>query len=390
MDLTKAYKILELPHGSSLSEVKQAYRDLVQIWHPDRHEQNERVRKKAAEKTKELNAAYECVCLYFDSLKTSESIDGGSEDGTISDTVIICPQCGAKNQCLSPLDIAEIRCGWCGCYLDREGQKLREDDKKQMRRTLCADSACAGVIDSTGKCSKCGRTYAEVTAAAREETEKRNLQRNLSERQLRHKKAVLYTLACICAVVIFLFIYIEFRSPSVDGVGPLSDPVPASETVSGGSEAPIEQEPINPNRLITGFAPYTGSVWSGHSDIAVVNDTDTDAVVRVIRFRDNREERVRNFYIRARDRFAIDRIPPGEYVLRVAYGRDWNAKDEKFNYRRSFGETQRFTVDETTWTERIGGSEVQNTRSSSLFISLQKEPQGNFESHSITETEFSR
>jgi len=112
--------------------------------------------------------------------------------------------------------------------------------------------------------------------------------------------------------------------------------------------------------------------------------------VRVIRFRDNREERVRNFYIRARDRFAIDSVPPGEYVLRVAYGRDWNAKDEKFNYRRSFGETQRFTVDETTWTERIGGSEVQNTRSSSLFISLQKEPQGDFESHSITEAEFSR
>lgn len=58
MDLKNCYKILEIQQNASLTEIKQAYRDMIGIWHPDRYAQNPRLQKKATEKLKELNIAY--------------------------------------------------------------------------------------------------------------------------------------------------------------------------------------------------------------------------------------------------------------------------------------------------------------------------------------------
>jgi hypothetical protein len=58
MDLKNCYKILEIQQTASLSEIKQAYRDMIGIWHPDRYVQNPRLHEKATEKLKELNIAF--------------------------------------------------------------------------------------------------------------------------------------------------------------------------------------------------------------------------------------------------------------------------------------------------------------------------------------------
>jgi hypothetical protein len=153
-------------------------------------------------------------------------------------------------------------------------------------------------------------------------------------------------------------------------------------------DVPIELEPIDPSRLGTDSAPHTGGIRSGHSEITVDNVADTDAVVRVVRFRDRNQEKVRSFYIRSTDRFVANLIPPGEYVLRVAFGKDWDSETKKFNYRQSFAETQRFTVEETAWTEASEDRNVLRTRSSKLSITLDGLPLGNFQSHPINENEF--
>ena len=57
-DLERYYGILGLEPGAPAEEVKQAWRDLAQVWHPDRFAGNERLRQKAQEKLKELNEAY--------------------------------------------------------------------------------------------------------------------------------------------------------------------------------------------------------------------------------------------------------------------------------------------------------------------------------------------
>jgi curved DNA-binding protein CbpA len=58
MDILKCYKILELDHEPSREEVREAYIDMVRVWHPDRFTNNPRLRKKAEEKLKEINIAY--------------------------------------------------------------------------------------------------------------------------------------------------------------------------------------------------------------------------------------------------------------------------------------------------------------------------------------------
>ena len=54
----RCYEILGLEPGASPERVKQAYRDLVQVWHPDRFEHDPPLQKKAQEKLKEINEAY--------------------------------------------------------------------------------------------------------------------------------------------------------------------------------------------------------------------------------------------------------------------------------------------------------------------------------------------
>ncbi|MFN6566691.1 molecular chaperone DnaJ [Nostoc minutum NIES-26] len=57
LDIDRAYEILGLTPGASPAQVKQAYRKLVKIWHPDRFFDQEQ-KQEAEEKIKTINAAY--------------------------------------------------------------------------------------------------------------------------------------------------------------------------------------------------------------------------------------------------------------------------------------------------------------------------------------------
>ena len=60
-DLSKHYQLLGLKPGASPEEMKQAYRDLVKVWHPDRFLHDDRMRALAQDKLKEINGAYEML-----------------------------------------------------------------------------------------------------------------------------------------------------------------------------------------------------------------------------------------------------------------------------------------------------------------------------------------
>jgi DnaJ-class molecular chaperone len=70
MDIEKCFAILELDLRASQNELKQAYKDMVNVWHPDRFSENPRLRKRAEEKLKEINVAYEMLSSYLSSKKS--------------------------------------------------------------------------------------------------------------------------------------------------------------------------------------------------------------------------------------------------------------------------------------------------------------------------------
>ena len=56
------YAVLDLDPSASPAEIHQAYRDLVQVWHPDRFAHNPRLQRKADAKMRAINAAYARLC----------------------------------------------------------------------------------------------------------------------------------------------------------------------------------------------------------------------------------------------------------------------------------------------------------------------------------------
>ena len=58
------YQVLEVKSGASQADIKQAYRDLAKVWHPDRFSGDSPLQQKAQEKLTRINAAYEFLKSY--------------------------------------------------------------------------------------------------------------------------------------------------------------------------------------------------------------------------------------------------------------------------------------------------------------------------------------
>ena len=72
MDIQRCFEILEIDSGAAPDEAKQAYKDIVNVWHPDRFSNNPRLKRKAEEKLKEVNVAYETVESFLSGKKEVE------------------------------------------------------------------------------------------------------------------------------------------------------------------------------------------------------------------------------------------------------------------------------------------------------------------------------
>jgi len=66
-DCAKYYAVLGLNGDATEADVKQAYKDLAKVWHPDRFGENdERLRGKAEERLKEINGAYSHISKHWE------------------------------------------------------------------------------------------------------------------------------------------------------------------------------------------------------------------------------------------------------------------------------------------------------------------------------------
>jgi curved DNA-binding protein CbpA len=72
MDIRQCFDVLELDSNATIDEAKQAYKDMVNIWHPDRFSNNPRLKQKAEDKLKEINEAYKIMQSFLSSKKPLE------------------------------------------------------------------------------------------------------------------------------------------------------------------------------------------------------------------------------------------------------------------------------------------------------------------------------
>jgi GUN4-like/DnaJ domain len=81
MKLERHYQVLEIAAGASQADIKQAYRNLAKVWHPDRFAGDPILQKQAQEKLIQINAAYEV--LKSDLPQTNIEIDRDKSTETL-------------------------------------------------------------------------------------------------------------------------------------------------------------------------------------------------------------------------------------------------------------------------------------------------------------------
>ncbi|MEE2986497.1 MAG: DnaJ domain-containing protein [Nitrospinota bacterium] len=81
--MQKYYRALKLEPGASMEEVKQAYREQVKVWHPDKYPEHlEHLQLKAHKKFREINDAFEKIKTHKESLNSARfTQDQPFEDG---------------------------------------------------------------------------------------------------------------------------------------------------------------------------------------------------------------------------------------------------------------------------------------------------------------------
>ncbi len=206
----------------------------------------------------------------------------------------------------------------------------------------------------------------------------------------------LYSLigVAILAGIIIFFLVMPERKPQIEPSSiapPLSPKALIAENPQKKYSSPpiAPAEPVKPKLLPNGSSPFGPGISNGHSTITIDNGTETDALVLVVRHI-GRKKLVRNFYIRQGRKWTATKIPPGDYILCVAFGMDWNSNLKEFNIEQGFSETKVFNVGETTEVEETEDRKVQRTIFSKITITLHPVLSGNFPSHKISKRDFLR
>ena len=123
------YQILEVSLAATQEEIKKAWREQVQVWHPDRFNHNPSLLRKAEERTKLINEAFE-VLGYPEKRR---SYDARSRSGKRSDEE---PRSSQAD------DTTITRCPNPDCAIS-----LRIGKKGHLR-VLCPDCGCTFVFDT--------------------------------------------------------------------------------------------------------------------------------------------------------------------------------------------------------------------------------------------------
>jgi hypothetical protein len=146
--LAQAYRILGVERWASDQELKQRYRDLARVWHPDRFATDARMRVRAEEELKSINAAFDLVKSEraHGARPPHVSYPAGPTVRPMPRTGWLCPDCG------NPVSKGDRWCEVCCRRLSFE------QDPPRAERTGWSCPDCGGAVrKGDWRCRKCGR-----------------------------------------------------------------------------------------------------------------------------------------------------------------------------------------------------------------------------------------
>jgi hypothetical protein len=147
---------LELDDRATRKEIDQAYRQLVQVWHPDRFAHNPPLQLRAQEKLTRINEAYRGLSqtVVAEASHDRKSTEASAPAYSENSITVQCPRCSRAGRVSgSALNtIAFIRCPHCG-EIFRFG---RRNDPKSDRNNL---------VRKASRNRRRGRSRARFTAA---------------------------------------------------------------------------------------------------------------------------------------------------------------------------------------------------------------------------------
>lgn len=161
MEIGRCFEILGIDDTASLGEIKQAYRDMIKVWHPDRFSNDPRLQKKAERAMKDVNLAYDTLMSHY-SIDRSYTADQ-EYTSTEPESIVICPRCETMNRLTSYSPDFVPVCGRCGFPLYDDGTTGQDYSYSYYDywedRTPCSDGTCIGIIGPDGRCGVCGKPY---------------------------------------------------------------------------------------------------------------------------------------------------------------------------------------------------------------------------------------
>lgn len=158
MDSKRYFQLLELGPNPSIEELDQAYKDMVNIWHPDRFAHNPRLKRKAEEKLKEVNQAYEALkpLLSTKSKKETKVKPGFSGHGTSGpaaeeDTGPAGDQAGGRSETEAVIETGTANVLRLWSYLSKRLRRAVGEQIQAFKQGMQVDSHDASVGRGRGR-----------------------------------------------------------------------------------------------------------------------------------------------------------------------------------------------------------------------------------------------
>lgn len=307
--MKRYFEILGVGRDTPLDEVRQAYHDLVRVWHPDRFSSDYRLSRISEEKLKLINEAYREVRAHIEKSPP--------------------PEQGVLFTKRPPANTA-----------------ASADDSEYMFDFYDPDY------------SPWIWTYQRERGSGRAATQARSRWPRLP-----------FLIAGICALGLSgVAVAWHYGLIPEAAVSSLFDPPPLPTK----GETPVlpvpEEATLRPEA-----SPLGPGIREGRSLVRMENDTGDDAVVKLVLLEPGGVRMVRSVFLPAGKTFTATEAPPGRYLVKVALGAGWDIRAMRFRRPAGFAVSSAMDLEEeATDNSSADGIAVRRFVASELRVPLNR------------------